>query len=312
MFFIKFKQISFLFLFLFSSKILSEGFVAGTLVKTKSGYVPIETLKSHDSVLTYNFKSKKAEESKVTAVKISNGYEAISLTVNNTQVTVSPEHKFYCPMNNKRWTLAKDMETGDYTVSGVKDLIKIDNAALMRSDEIFYSLAIANNHNYFISKQDILVHNFFFTIPLFTWIIGEGLVWLGLGSIVSAFTAVVINEVAKNNGIDCGGLTKLGDIVVSFDGSDRNKIHHIINDPKHGFLSSCNAGGPDEDPDEWIKRIKQTVDDANKNPDKFPKEDDISTKWRSSNPNFGELIVRVFKVEGMMKLSTAFLRKLNK
>lgn len=296
-----------------NSIIFSEGFIAGTLVKAKDRYVPIELIKPDDTVLTYNFKNKNIEEGKVKSVKVNHYSSCISLIANNTEILVSPDHRFYCPMNKKRWTLAKDIKSGDYILRNIKDLIKIDNAAEIKSENNFYCLSIENNHNYFMSSQDILVHNFVIAIPIFTWIIGEGLIWAGLGTWAAAVTAVVINEIAKKNGVDCSGLDKIGDIKLNFD-EDPNKIHHMINKPGHGFLASCNAGGPDEDPDEWIKRIKKTVDKANKNPDKYPdgKKVDIPTKWKSADSRYGELIVRVFKVNGMMELSTAFLKQIKK
>lgn len=314
MFYRQSQKIPLLLLLLLHSTIFSEGFNAGTLVKAKDRYIPIEHIKSNDLILTYNFKNKNIEEAKVKSVKITHSSSYIYLVSNNTEIIVSPDQKFYCPMNKERWTLAKDLKLGDYILKNLKDLIKIDHVTEFKSKCDFYCLSIENNHNYFISNQDIFVHNFAIVIPIFTWVIGEGIVWAGLGTWAAAVTAVIINEVAKNNGIDCSGLTKIGDVRVSFSNDDPNKIHHIINNPDHGFLDSCNAGGPDEDPKEWLRRIKKTVEEANKNPDKFSSKDptNISTQWKSSHPNYGKLVVKVFKVKGMMKLSTAFLRKLNK
>ena len=110
-----------------------------------------------------------------------------------------------------------------------------------------------------------------------------------------------------NNGVDCSGLNQIGDVRTVFN----NKYNHIINNPDHGFLSSANFNGPD--PDEWWKKILETFNSAKKHPESFQNgRNDIYTGFMSSDPKYGELIVRVFKVKGMMHLGTAFLESLKR
>lgn len=303
------NKILLLFLFFQITILFPEGFVAGTLIKTKNNYVTVDSVKSNDLILTYNFKSKIIEESKVKAIKLSHHHSCISILFNNETLIVSPDHKFYCPLNKKRWTLAKDIRAGDYILKNIKELIKIDHSTEVKGKYDFYCLSVENNHNYFVSKEDIFVHNFV-TIPVFTYVIGEGLTWAGAGKLFAAMGAFLLGYFAKKNDIDVSGLNEVFGVKVSYGHKlDSNKINHIINNPEHGFLESCNAGGPDEDPDEWIRRIKDTFENAKKNSHRYPQgKTDISTHWKSSDPKYGELIVRLFKVRDKMELSTAFLK----
>lgn len=306
---IKYKLVL-LFIFLFINySVSSEGFIAGTLVKTKNGYIPIEQLKENDSVISYSFKNKELYESKILKIKKQYYSKSIKIKSNNCEITIAPDHKFYSPLHfKKRWIVASELKPKDSILRNIKNLIQIDE--IVESDEAdFYCLSIEKYHNFFVTQQDIFVHNFAFTIPIFTWVIGEGIVWAGLGTWCAALTAVIINEIAKNNDIDCSGLTHIGDVKVSF--NNNNQYNHIINNPDHGFLSNANYNGPD--PDEWWKKIIDTFNSAKKNSRNFPEGvTNINTGIISNDPKYGELIVRVFKVKGMMKLSTAFLKMLKR
>lgn len=306
-----FKRIFFLFLLsLIANNVFTEGFIAGTLVKTKNGYAPIDQLKENDSVTSYSFKNKELHECKILKVKKQHYNKSIKIKANGSEIITAPDHKFYLPLHTKiRWVAASDLKPKDSVLRNIKELVQVDEVTELNGAD-FYSLSIDKYHNFFVTQHDILVHNFAFTIPIFTWVIGEGLVWAGLGTWLGAAAAVVINEVARNSKIDCSGLTEIGDVKVSF--NSRNDYNHIINNPDHGFHSDFHFGGPD--PDEWWKKIIDIFNDAKRNPQRFPEGQpkDIPTGIMPNNPNYGELIVRVFKVKGIMKLSTAFLESLKR
>lgn len=292
-----------------NSQILTEGFISGTLIKTKNKYVPIEQLKENDSVICYSFKNKELYESKILKVKKQHYDKAIKIKSSGIEIIAAPDHKFYLPLHpKKRWVFASELRPKDSILKNVKELIEIDEIIELKETD-FYCLSIHKYHNFFITQQDILVHNFAFTIPIFTWIIGEGIVWAGLATCAAATTAVVINEIAKNNNLDCSGLTQIDNVKVSF---NDNQYNHIINNPDHGFLNNMNYNGPD--PDEWWKKILEIFDSTKKHPEKFQEgvPSNINTGIFSKNPKFGELIVRVFKANGTMKLSTAFLKMITK
>lgn len=158
---------------LLNSSIFSEGFIAGTLVKTKDTYIPIDQLQENDSVISYSFKEKVLRESKILKVKKEHYNEAIRLTVNGTEIITSPEHRFFCPLRKGNWKQAKDLQVNDFILKNISDLVRIEKIDKINCEIDCYCLSILNNHNFFISEKDILVHNFL-VLPVFyglgTWL----------------------------------------------------------------------------------------------------------------------------------------------
>lgn len=77
---------------------------------------------------------------------------------NNTQVETTWSHPFF--IINKGWTEAKDIKVGDYsqTTNGKLKITKINIEKLDKPIKV-YNFEVEDNHNYFVSKDGILVHN---------------------------------------------------------------------------------------------------------------------------------------------------------
>lgn len=143
----------------FNNTLLSEGFIAGTLVKTKDKYIPIEQLKENDSVVSYNFNGKNTFESKILKVKKQNYNQCIKLILGNKEIITAPDHKFFCPLKKGNWIEATNLQNNDFILSGIKELVRIESLFKSNLDTDFYCLSIENNHNFFVSEKDIFVHN---------------------------------------------------------------------------------------------------------------------------------------------------------
>lgn len=140
--------------------IFSEGFIAGTLVRTQNGYIPIEQLKVNDCVTSYSFKNKQLFESKILKINKKLHDKAIKLKINGSEIVTAPDHKFYVPLHqNKKWLKAQELKPKDFILRNIKDLTQIDEIVELNGESEFYSLSIDKYHNFFISNQDFFVHN---------------------------------------------------------------------------------------------------------------------------------------------------------
>jgi hypothetical protein len=122
-------------------------FDENTLVKTADGYKKISEIETGDMVYTLNEETKEIELKPVTRPisydVTQQTEELIELTFENGETVVCTEnHLFYV---NGEWIPAKDLEEPKKKkVSGTEKV---------------YDLSIEGNHNYLITKSDIIVHN---------------------------------------------------------------------------------------------------------------------------------------------------------
>lgn len=84
-----------------SAQLYAEGFLASTLVKTSTGYVPIEQIKKDDLVLSYDFGECCVVESKVIQVTRRQASMCIQLSLNNQKVCTAPAQRFYALKDRK-------------------------------------------------------------------------------------------------------------------------------------------------------------------------------------------------------------------
>ena len=138
-------------------------FVAGTKVLTNNGYKDIDKIKIGDIVLSYNEKTKKNEYKKVLEVfKHENVDDNIySLTINNSIIEASSIHPFYVKtINGTKQVEAKDLKIGDIVINLDGNYSPITQIVVkeMKSDNL-YNIKVEDNHNYYVSNSNILVHN---------------------------------------------------------------------------------------------------------------------------------------------------------
>ena len=135
-----------------------------TKVLTISGYKEISKIKIGDKVLSYNSLTNTNEYSSV-----SNVYEHInkvdvvySLKINNQVLKVTSSHPFYIKLNyadKYEWVEAKDLNVGDMVtiLEGNNYPITNISSTIVRTN--FYNIEVENNHNYYVTENNILVHN---------------------------------------------------------------------------------------------------------------------------------------------------------
>jgi len=75
-------------------------------------------------------------------------------------IRVTPYHRFYVLRNkNYEWVTAKDLKLTDKLFDINKKYIKINKIEYIKENNTVYNFEVANNHTYFVSENNILVHN---------------------------------------------------------------------------------------------------------------------------------------------------------
>ena len=181
--------------------LFGHGFLGNTLIKTPSGYREIQQLKENDSVISYDFAGH-CVEGCVNRIFQTTSTDVLHLIVNdNATLSVSPRHLFYDVKSNV-WVPAHELAArkavllqrcNNETFVTYTNYVPADSS----KKEIFrlYDLEVDKYHNYCISTEDILVHNFAaeFVFALGGEEVLELAGWLlGIGSVV--VTSKMVNR----------------------------------------------------------------------------------------------------------------------
>ena len=134
-------------------------FVAGTKVKTETGFKNIDDIKVGDMVYSYNLDTNKLELNKVSRTVISQTLETYIMTIGNKTFEVTPRHQLY--IIDKGWTRAYDVKIGDKMLDVNGKKIIINNIVNKKYDKPLktYNLTVDTNSNYFVTDIQVLVHN---------------------------------------------------------------------------------------------------------------------------------------------------------
>jgi len=137
----------------------AEGFLAGTLVKTPSGYTEIEQLKVGDKVICYDFKGQCVTRS-ITHVQQEEVSAYAQITVGNDNIYAALDHKFYIPHDNT-WVEARKIKPGNILLKHCTEYISVSDVQSIEASAVVYDITVDEYHNFFISHEDICVHNVF-------------------------------------------------------------------------------------------------------------------------------------------------------
>ena len=135
-------------------------FVAGTLVSTPNGEVPIETLEVGDEVLARDMETGKTAAYPITALIRNHRADLCEVRmVDGDSVTASTNHRFF--VVGKGWTDAMELNRGDLLLMQGGAHIRVDDRVcrVEPNPVPVFNLTVGVAHTYFVGPQRILVHN---------------------------------------------------------------------------------------------------------------------------------------------------------
>jgi hypothetical protein len=136
----------------------AEGFARGTLVKVPDGYAKIEDLCVGDRVISYDDQQHCIESFVAySAQKSVDRY--LRITIADEVIGVACDQQLYDEEDDV-WVAAQKLYN-KYTFAGHKIAVELVNSPVD-----VYFLAVAQHHNFLVSKAHICAHNFFPLIVL--------------------------------------------------------------------------------------------------------------------------------------------------
>ena len=232
-----YKSLLFFFLsisFTWVPQLKTEGFLAGTLVKTISGYVSIEQLIVGNIVVSYDHKSNCYTQYPITCIACSKTNSYIKIQVNNEYIYASPEQKFYVHNQNK-WLPAHALKPTDTLMTVNDSAITINAIEIINQQCTVHSLSIKTNHTFCVSHNDIIAHNI---IPIVAQIT------LTASSAVTPIIQSILPIIQSTVIIGCATLlSKLAQKI-------SHKNRHTTNNTQSISINNNSNGGGWNDPDD--------------------------------------------------------------
>lgn len=134
-------------------------FVAGTLIMTATGLMPIEDVKQGDMVKSFNPGTLEVSAKEVEATFIKETSKLTHVSVGNEEITTTPNHPFY--VIDRGFVEAGKLRAGDIlcTVNGKKVIVEWVQHEYLESPVNVYNFSVADNHTYFVGENSVGVHN---------------------------------------------------------------------------------------------------------------------------------------------------------
>lgn len=138
----------------------SQCFTGDTLVSTEYGLRAIEEIAAGDYVWSENTETGEKELKKVLSVSVSETDVLVHvITENGTEIRTTENHPFY--VEGKGWCAAAELRAGDvlHTQDGDLEIVSEVEAEQLNETVTVYNLEIEDSHTYYVSADEVLVHN---------------------------------------------------------------------------------------------------------------------------------------------------------
>ncbi|WP_298424362.1 polymorphic toxin-type HINT domain-containing protein [uncultured Kordia sp.] len=131
-------------------------FTSGTQVLTSDGYKNIETIKKGDLVWAFDDKTQKLKLKPVINTFIKVRDHIYKIYADDEVIEATDDHPFFI---GGKWIKVKNLKVGDELTLYDGSKIIIDNITYHKGEYKVYNFEVADFHTYYISKENILVHN---------------------------------------------------------------------------------------------------------------------------------------------------------
>lgn len=129
-------------------------FMAGTLIATPKGDIPIEKIKVGDIVYSYDFSTEEIVGREVLMTHTPQEEDVIKVTFSDGQeLQVTKRHRFY-EWDDKKWTKIGDFEIGDTIKTVDGDPITITAMEEISGTQQVYNLTVKEFSNFFVIPAD--------------------------------------------------------------------------------------------------------------------------------------------------------------
>ena len=138
---------------------IPDCFVAGTMIATEEGHLPIEDIKVGDHVWATDPETGVTDLKKVVNTFINETTAVTHVTTNGEVITSTQTHPYY--VVGQGWTLAGNLRAGDILVmlNGEKVVLEIVQHEILETPVTTYNFEVADFHTYYVGTYNVLVHN---------------------------------------------------------------------------------------------------------------------------------------------------------
>lgn len=150
------------------SSLVAECLVAGTLVWTSAGPMPIEQIRVGDMVLAQNAETGELALRPVLRTTTRPKAQTVKFTAGQETFEASGGHVFW--VSGDGWRKASELASGMvlHTMSGSSRVTRVEKGSVAET----YNLVVADDNTYFVGQQKILSHDFTLRQPTRTVVPG--------------------------------------------------------------------------------------------------------------------------------------------
>lgn len=238
-----------------SSFIFSEGFVAGTLVKTSTGYTPIEQLCVGDLVICFDGNNNCVERPIINVLRMyAAGYARIY--IEDECISISIEQQMY-DVQLQKWITIVDSKKNtsllryNFRSCCIKKIEWVDELTEV------YCLTIADHHNFFVSKAEVCVHNFPQIVIGLAWAFGGGAIeWLGASLGIAGLGGLYYAFGKKSEGGVSLNVVPSGSYLMPGDPEDEDEKKRRRDEARENYRSLSNKEAEDIAKEFGHRRVK--------------------------------------------------------
>ena len=134
-------------------------FVAGTLIETNGGSIPIEEIDVGSQVYAHNPETGETTLKEVVHVFVRQSAELVHITVNGETITTTPSHPFW--VTSSGWRDAIQLRAGDrlQLLNGEHVIVEQVQHELLETPITVYNFEVKDFHTYYVGTNNVLVHN---------------------------------------------------------------------------------------------------------------------------------------------------------
>ena len=138
---------------------IPDCFVAGTMIATEEGHLPIEDIKVGDHVWATDPETGVTDLKKVVNTFINETTAVTHVTINGEVITSTQTHPYY--VVGQGWTLAGNLRAGDILVmlNGEKVVLELVQHEILETPVTTYNFEVADFHTYYVGDATVLAHN---------------------------------------------------------------------------------------------------------------------------------------------------------